>query len=118
MDDIMNKLQDILNDGESMKQIRELADMLGVNTENAADTLPAAPAQPSVDPTALLKLGQVLQSASREDDNIRLLTALRPLLKEESRIKLDRVIKIYRLVNLYPALKESGLGGGELLGIF
>jgi hypothetical protein len=45
------------------------------------------------------------------------MTALRPLLKEETRNKLDRVIKIYRLMNIYPALKESGLGGGGLLGI-
>ena len=28
MDDLMNKIQNVLNDEESMKQIKELADML------------------------------------------------------------------------------------------
>lgn len=121
MDELMNKLQAVLSDEESMKQIRELADMLGggEKPENTQSSLPAAAAggQPAFDPVMLMQLGQVFQNAAREDNNIRLLNALRPLLKEESKVKLDRVIKIYRLMNLYPALKESGLGGGDLLGI-
>lgn len=117
MDNMMNKLQDVLNDEESMKQLRELAGML---SGEKSDSMPAAPAVSSdtggIDTVKLMQLGQILQTASQDDDHIRLLSALRPLLKEETRVKLDRVIKIYRLMNIYPALKESGLGGGGLLG--
>jgi hypothetical protein len=45
------------------------------------------------------------------------MTALRPLLKEETRAKLDKVIKLYRLMNIYPALKQSSIGEGGLLDI-
>ena len=118
----MNKLQNVLSDEESMKQIRELADMLGTakppeNTQADSPPHNFDPVKPSFDPVKLMQLGQVLQTASQDDNNIRFLTALRPLLKEESQLKLDRVVKLYRLMNLYPALKQSGLGGGDILGL-
>ncbi|EGC04174.1 MULTISPECIES: hypothetical protein [Ruminococcus] len=116
----MNKIQSVLNDEESMKQIRELAGMLSTDQPSAGEqpAMPTAPqAETDIDPVRLMQLGQVLRSASREDDNVRLLNALRPLLREETQLKLDRVIKLYRLMNLYPALKQSGLGGGDLLGL-
>lgn len=118
MEDMMNRIQDVLNDEESMKQLRDLAGML---SGGKSESIPAAPVLRSeadgIDTVKLMHLGQILQTASQDDDHIRLMTALRPLLKEETRNKLDRVIKIYRLMNIYPALKESGLGGGGLLGI-
>ena len=121
-DDLMNKLRNVLNDEDSMNQIRELAGMLSSDASSSPEQ-PSAPNVPppemqGIDPVRLMQLGQVIQSASRDDNNIRLLTALRPLLREESQLKLDRVIKLYRLMNLYPALKQSGLGGGDLLGLF
>lgn len=131
MDDLMNKLQTVLNDEESMKQIRELAGMLGADGGSQQSPLPRPSPEPStgfsfppmgeqsgIDPMKLMQLGQVIQNASREDDNIRLLMALRPLLKAENQVKLERIIKLYRLMNIYPALKQSGLGGGDLLGLF
>lgn len=131
MDDLMNKLQTVLNDEESMKQIRELAGMLGaegggqqgafpepLNESAGGLPLPSAGGQSGIDPMKLMQLGQLLQNASRDDDNIRLLMALRPLLKAENQVKLERIIKLYRLMNIYPALKQSGLGGGDLLGLF
>ena len=39
-------------------------------------------------------------------------------IKEENQIKIDRLVKIFRLFAIYPALKESGLLGGDLFGIF
>lgn len=118
MEDMMNRIQDVLKDEESMKQLRELAGML---SSQKSDAMPAAPAVQSdtdgIDTVKLMQLSQILQTASQDDDHIRLMTALRPLLKDETRAKLDRVIKIYRIMNIYPALKESGLGGGGLLGI-
>ncbi|SEL19967.1 hypothetical protein [Ruminococcus albus] len=118
MEDMMSRIQDVLSDEESMKQLRELAGML---SSDKPDVTPATTAVQSdansIDTVKLMQLGKILQTASKDDDHIRLMTALRPLLKEETRAKLDRVIKIYRLMNIYPALKESGLGGGGLLGI-
>ena len=118
MDDMMNKIQNVLNDEESMKQLRELANMLsGEKAENAPSSPALQNEAAGIDPVKLMQIGQILQTASQDDNNIRLMTALRPLLKEETRAKLDKVIKLYRLMNIYPALKQSGIGEGGLLDI-
>lgn len=146
----MNKIQNVLNDEESMKQIKELADMLtadngGQGEQSGQSEAPQSPqnmdfsqllqslggisppqetkpAQPpqggGFDIAKLMKLQGIMQSASKPDKNIQLLMALRPLLKEENQVKIDRLIKIFKLFAVYPALKESGLLGGDLLGLF
>lgn len=145
----MNKIQNVLNDEESMKQIKELADMLtadnGGQGEQSgqsetpqspqnmdfsqllqslggisppAESKPAQATQACFDIAKLMKLQSIMQTASKPDKNIQLLLALRPLLKEENQAKIDRLIKIFKLFAVYPALKESGLLGGDLLGLF
>ena len=118
----MSKLQSVLSDEESMKQVRELADMLsGGSTEqkagNTSDAPPQSAQAPAIDPMMLMKIQSIMAQASKPDKNIDLLLALRPLLKDENKQKLDRIVKLFRLVSLYPAIKESGILGGDLLGI-
>lgn len=151
MDDLMNKIQNVLNDEESMKQIKELADMLTADNggqgeqggqseaptpspqnmdfsqllQSLGGVSPPAESKPAqatqtggLDIAKLMKIQSIMQSASKPDKNIQLLLALRPLLKEENQAKIDRLIKIFKLFAVYPALKESGLLGGDLLGLF
>lgn len=165
----MNKLQNVLNDEESMKQITELAGMLAsempkqetAQPENATSSdqsggfsqllsnlggmLGSAPAPKNNIPNAappqqapqsdlsgllsglgggqgldiakLVQLKGIMEQANRSDKNIELLLALRPLLKEENQLKIDRLVKIFKLFAIYPALKESGLLGGDLFGL-
>ena len=146
MDDLMTKIQNVLNDEESMKQIKELAGMLGNDLipQEQPESSPkdnSAPdfsklianlggmmnneSQPQqqnnqangVDIQKLIQLGTVISSANKSDKNVDLLVALRPLLKEENQLKIDRLIKIFQLFAVYPALKESGLLGGDLFGL-
>lgn len=146
----MNKIQNVLNDEESMKQIKELADMLTADNggqgeqggqseapqsprntdfsqllQSLGGVSPPAESKPvqatqtgGLDIAKLMKIQSIMQSASKPDKNIQLLLALRPLLKEENQAKIDRLIKIFKLFAVYPALKESGLLGGDLLGLF
>lgn len=147
----MNKIQNVLNDEESMKQIKELADMLTADNggqgeqgghskaptqspqnmdfsqllQSLGGVSPPAESKPAqatqaggLDIAKLMKIQSIMQSASKPDKNIQLLLALRPLLKEENQAKIDRLIKIFKLFAVYPALKESGLLGGDLLGLF
>lgn len=150
MDDLMNKIQNVLNDEESMKQIKELADMLTADNggqgeqggqseapqspknmdfsqllQSLGGVSPPAESKPvqatqtgGLDIAKLMKIQSIMQSASKPDKNIQLLLALRPLLKEENQAKIDMLIKIFKLFAVYPALKESGLLGGDLLGLF
>ena len=122
MDDLMEKLQSVLNDKESMQQLQELASMLtGGQEAPGKDAPPQSPPPPAdglppIDMAKLMQLSGAVSQAGRGDKNIALLTALRPLLKEENQAKLDRIVKLFRLISLWPVLKESGLLGGDLFG--
>ena len=139
MQDLMSKLQSVLGDEQSMKQLSEIASALSSETPEQASAGNAQPdfsqllkslnldqpqqAQPvqsansGLDVSKLLALQTIMQQANRQDKNVDLLLALRPLLKEENQAKIDRLIKIFRLFAVYPALKESGLLGGDLFGL-
>jgi hypothetical protein len=141
MDDLMAKLQSVLNDEQSMKQLSQLAGALSGDSApqaqpaaeqasandfsqllksldlNTQTQQPAPPAAPGIDVAKLMQLQAILQQANKHDKNVDLLLALRPLLKEENQVKIDRLIKIFKLFSVYPALKQSGLLGGDLFGI-
>lgn len=60
----------------------------------------------------LMKLMSLFGSMNQQDDNERFLLALKPLLGEEKRRKVDTAVKMLKLFALLPILKESGLFGG------
>lgn len=64
-----------------------------------------------LDPNMLLTLMGLFESMNKSDDNERLLLALKPLLREENRTKIDAAIKFMKLFALFPVLKESGMLG-------
>ena len=115
MDDLMEKLQSVLNDKDSMQQIRELASMLTGSGEQNDQSSPP-PVDGLGDISKLMQLQSVMTQAAKPDKNIALLLALRPLLKEENQQKLDRVVRLMRLMSVWPLLRESGLLGGDLFG--
>ena len=180
MDELMQKLQSVLNDEESMNQIRQLASMFGGGSDNSSNTQQPLPApqnnsahatssapdinmddiskllaslggdnnQPSnpqpkenqnsqfennqlnlaypnqkgsdqlpFDIGKMIALGNIISNASKADKNTDLLLALKPHLKEEKQEKVDKVIKIFKLISIWPAIKDSGLLGGDLFGI-
>ncbi len=103
MDDIMNMLQGALSDPETANKLNGLLSSLGQQSEPQ----PATEQLPDV--SRFMQLSKALNSSSANDPSVALLTALRPLLKSDTQIKLDRVVKIFRLMSAYPAIKESGL---------
>jgi len=139
MQDLMSKLQSVLGDEQSMKQLSEIASALSsetpeqasannsqpdfsqllksLNLEQPQQAQPVQPAGNGLDVSKLLALQTIMQQANKQDKNVDLLLALRPLLNEENQAKIDRLIKIFRLFAVYPALKESGLLGGDLFGL-
>ena len=59
----------------------------------------------------LIKLIGMMESMNRQDDSERFLLALKPLLREENRAKIDAAVKFLKLFALLPLLKDSGLLG-------
>ena len=84
-----------------------------------SNSVPQSDANPfgNIDIGKIAQLSTVMSQAKKSDKNVDLLLALRPMLKEENQIKIDRLIKIFKLFAIYPALKESGLLGGDLFGL-
>lgn len=122
MDDLAEKINSVLSDPESLKQLGEIASMLGFSPDDA----PPMPQQPDAftapdsgmpDIATLMTLAGKFKDAGADDDNINFLTALRPLLSDDKKPRIDRAIKILKLLNLLPVLRDSGILGGDLLGI-
>lgn len=65
-----------------------------------------------IDIDALLKLGELFSQMNKPDKNTQLLLALKPHLRPENRQKVDGALKLMKIINILPILKESGLLGG------
>lgn len=139
-DDLMAKLNDVLNDEESMKQIKELAGALSAesgsgNADGSLDisrllgmndngneakeqnTNDNSNPLGNLDISKLMQVKSIMEQSTKDDKNIALLLALKPHLKDEKQAKVDSLIKIFKLLKLLPLLRESGILGGDLLGI-
>lgn len=92
MDDLMQRIQEMLSDEESMKQISEIAQQLGGDDASASGLPP---------------LGALLGSAE-PDNNAGLLLALRPFLSDERQKKADKAMKLMRVLKLAQSMKDSG----------
>lgn len=114
MDDMASKIQEVLSDKESMKQLQELAQMFSSSEEEKSeDNSHSTDSQqdnifPDFDISMLMKL-QGIMGQTQNDNTAGLLIALKPLLKEERQHKVDKAVKILRLLAVWDILKESGL---------
>ena len=112
MEDMTQKLQALLSDPESMRNLSELAAMLREpedSGETAAASSPQEPtAAPPMDLGKLMAIGQAL-SQMQADENIQLLQALKPHLSPERAGRADKAMKMLRLYHAAGVLRENGL---------
>lgn len=124
MDDIMNKINKILSDPESIKQISELAQMFMSETgnnnksSNASDSNPDNSENSSdsdsgafsgLDFSKLIKIQEIIGAVSGNDKNAELLLALKPHLSPERQKKADKAIKLLKLLTVWNIIKDSGM---------
>ena len=113
MDDLGEKLAGILNDPESMERVRKMAESILGETEEKE----APPPNPIGDFSNILgmeELGNIISiinklKESGNDPKAQLLYALKPHLSEPRREKVDTAIKILKLIEIFPLIKETGL---------
>lgn len=108
MEDLSEKLAEILNDPKRLDQVRAMADSL---LRDEPD--PKADANGTVDLPAAEDIGRMMGILSQlkkrgNDPRSQLLLALRPHLSEPRQKKLDTALKLLRLVELLPVLRQSG----------
>ena len=64
-----------------------------------------------LDMEMIFRLMGMLESMNKPSDNERFLLALKPLLTEKNRPKVDSAVKLMKIYALLPLLKDSGLFG-------
>ena len=127
MEDISAMINQFLSNPQAMEQIRGVAQSLGMGDmqappqQAAQGNQPAMPsfgqhasateqAEPMLDLGSIMMLQKAMAMFKDEDDNTRLLRALRPHFSEERGKKVDDAIRILQLIRLLPLVKEMGLG--------
>lgn len=96
--------------------LRALTDEDDENEENTSDSTENTSSQNSsdgffsgFDPEMMIKLFGLFETLNQPDDNERFLLALKPLLREENRAKIDSAMRLMKLFSLIPILKQSGI---------
>lgn len=112
MDDLSEKLAGILNDPESMERVRQMAEnILGDNSQKTQEPSPVADLGGMLgadDIQSIISIISKLKS-SGNDPRSQLLNALKPHLSEPRREKVDTAIKILKIIELLPLMRESGI---------
>lgn len=111
MDDITQKIQSLLNDEESMRQIQELAAMFSGNGDSSGNEEKSGNSGlPSdglgINPAAIM---QLMGAMSAQDKNCELLLALRAHLSAEKQKKIDKAVRLMKLYNAFTAMRENGM---------
>ena len=116
MDDLNEKITRLLSDPEGMAKIQSMMAALG-----GGDTAPPLPAPPppttgaGPDLTALTRLLPLL-TGGEDNEDTRLLAALKPYLHGERAKRLDESMRLLRIAKLLPVLQEQGILGGGVGG--
>ena len=112
MDDIMGKISELLSDEESVKQLSELAQMLvsdGEKNDGNDEKTERTVSEDQPDIASMLRLTSLIGEASKQDKNTDLLLALKPHLGSEKQKRVDKAIKLLKLLAIWNIAKESGL---------
>ncbi len=107
MEDLGEKLAEILNDPESMNRVKQMAESL-LGTEEKKEEENVNLGLGVNEMQTMMSIMSRLKN-SEGDASAKLLTALKPHLSEPRREKVDTAIKILKLIELFPLIKESGL---------
>ncbi len=111
MDELSEKINSILSDPESVAGLKEMAESLF--GEKKQEVPAVVPDTDGIDIASLMTVVGKLKDSGKSE-NQKLLLALKPHLSEERQKKVDTAVKILKLLELAPFLKESGILGGIL----
>ncbi len=114
MDDISERLAEILNDPESLERVRAMAEgILGEQTvkKDTSDDINSVLSGGGLDASQISKIMSVMSRLKQgnDDNRSRLLLALKPHLSSPRQEKVDTAIKLLKLVDLLPLLRDSGI---------
>ena len=112
MDDLSQKLASVLNDPESMERVRQMAEnILGENKKTESKDSQITDISSALGAGEMQSIMSIISrlKSTGNDPRTNLLNALKPHLSEPKREKVDTAIKILKVIELLPFLKESGI---------
>ncbi len=107
MDDLSEKLSALLGDPESMEKVKAMAE--GLLGSSAPKEAPPLPDMGDIDIGAITRVMGLLKQNKKDDSRVKLLMALKPNLSPQRQGRVDSAVKILKLIELAPLLKEAGL---------
>lgn len=119
MDDLSSMLSGILNSPDGMEKIKNMAQNLFGDTNQAFSPAPEQTSVPNnqssgfgeISPNeiaGMMKVVTALKSGAN-DSNAQLLMSLRPHLSPQRQKRVDEAVKILRLVSMLPVIKNAGI---------
>ncbi|MBE6729228.1 MAG: hypothetical protein E7568_03215 [Ruminococcaceae bacterium] len=108
MDELSEKINSILSDPQSVAGLKEMAENLFGEKKAAA-----VENTDGIDIASLMSCINMLKN-KENGENEKLLLALKPHLSEERQKRVDTAVRILKLLEIAPFIKESGLLGGIL----
>ena len=115
MEDLNEKLTRLLSSPEGMEKIQSVMAALGgaLPREDAPqETALPPPAAGGIDMAALSKVLPLLGQMNQENEDTRLLAALRPYLHGQRAERLEESMRLLKLMKLLPLLTEGGVRHG------
>ncbi|MDO4743313.1 MAG: hypothetical protein Q4B04_04690 [bacterium] len=111
MDDMSAKISALLSDPEGMEKIKDMAGKLFGETAQPDFKKPQEPQQdlaglPNIDMGTIMS---IMSAMKTEDSRSQLLLALKPHLSDTRKERVDNAIKIMKLVNILPVLKDNDI---------
>lgn len=126
MEDMAGKISELLSDPKGMEKIKSMASALF--SDNGAEDTPQTSADrreepqdnsgnsllgglslpDGFDPMKLMNMFSLLKNNKR-DDRSELLMALKPHLSAERQERVDKAVKLLKVISLLPVLKEQGI---------
>lgn len=116
----MGKINEILSDEESKKQLTELLQMLTSgefqneskqSEDNSEDKSEDSPCE-IPDIGSIMKLTELMSVFSQNDKNSELLLALKPHLRDEKQKRVEKAVKILKLIAVFNMAKDNGMLDG------
>lgn len=118
MEDLAGKISDLLSNPEIMSTIKGLSGLNNSSESSGSEENPFSNSEENTEEgfefpaemmQTVLKLMPLLSSVKKEDKYTNFLKALRPLLSEPRRKKLDSSSSILQIIKILPLLKNQGL---------
>lgn len=110
MEDLNEKLTRLLSSPEGMQKIQSAMAALGgaLPQEEAPPPTPPSSQLGGIDTAAISRLLPLLGQMNQENEDTRLLAALRPYLHGQRAERLEESMRLLKLMKLLPLLQEGG----------